>query len=494
MFVPFPVPCPGTWVVGVHRSCPHNEVGALCSRVLAPLPPEVGLPVSAGFRVAMGLVVSVARSYLQPRWTLERTALSYDGAMRRRYLDAFMSLRDWPLDVRRDARLDCFLKAEKVKLVEKWAKPRLIFPRSARYNLVRASRLKPFEHWLWAHLTAERLGTPGVGRYVAKGLNLSSRARLILKKRSRFQDPVVLEVDGKAFEAHVGVSSLREEQRVYKAAYPRDQVLRSLLREQLVLRGMLPCRAKFSRDGGRASGDFNTGMGNSLIMLACVLSSMTALGYERFDFLADGDNALLFVESSDADDLVRRLPGVAVASCGQELSLDSRSTSVGGIVFGQSRPVWFPDGWRLVRDPFKALSGFGCSHAWLREPSFRVEYLVGVARCELALSVGQPLLQAFCLAVLAALPDVEVRSHVAFRDYEFLGVSPRVSRRAAPVHPATRESFHEAFGVSPERQVLLEEGFRVRAPDFFLSFEGVTSFDDALPGLGPEVWGKGEHW
>ncbi|AAF22958.1 RNA dependent RNA polymerase [Diaporthe ambigua RNA virus 1] len=487
MFVPFPLPCEGTWLPQVHRVCPHNEVGALCRRVLAPLPAQVQERVSPGFSRAMGLAVGLARFYTQPRWSLERTALSYDGALRRRYLGAMDSLLDWPLDVGKDSRLDCFLKAEKLNTLIKRPKPRLIFPRSPRYNLVLASRLKPFEHWLWSHLTAERLGTSGRGRYVAKGLNLSQRARLIVKKMAGFSRCAVLEVDGKAFEAHVGPSSIEQEHRVYKAAYPGDSTLSSLLRAQRVLKGRLPCGAKFSRNGGRASGDFNTGMGNSLIMFSCVYASLVELGYSSWDFLCDGDNALLFVESSDVDDLVERLPGVAVGTCGQELSLDAVTGSLSGVVFGQSKPVFFPSGWRLVRDPFKALSGFGCSHAWLREPKFRDEYLVGVARCELALSLGQPLLQAFCLRVLALFPGVVPRDHVAFRDYEFLGVSPRVLRRPEPVTWETRVSFADAFSISPERQLEIESSFDLVRPSGFLASDAVDSFFGADPGMA-EKW------
>lgn len=411
------------------------------------------------------------------------TALSYSGAMRAKYILAAEALSVNPIDYKRDARLSCFLKAEKVDTTAKWPKPRVIFPREPRYNLALASRLKPFEHWLWRRCTAKRLGVRfGVGRLCAKGLNLTQRAELIRRKMAGGR--VAVEVDGSAFEAHVGPSQLEIEHAVYHSAYPRDTVLRRLLLEQVGLKGRMPCGVKFERDGGRASGDFNTGMGNSIVMMCVVFSVM--FDFAKWDTLVDGDNALLFVEPADLDRL-RSVVGVrALRSCGQELTVEKPTAVLEEVVFGQSRPVWFPSGWRLVRSPFKAMSGMTSSHAWLREPIFRREYLAGVAKCELSLAAGEPLVQAACLAVLKLTGDVHVRDHIAYRDYAFLGASVDAAR-VLPIHPRTRTTFARAFGISEQCQVRLESLISRQAlfpvESGYSKLPGVVAYDDAFPGM-----------
>ncbi|AZT88670.1 RNA-dependent RNA polymerase [Trichoderma harzianum ambiguivirus 1] len=479
--VAWPCPAPGTYVPHVHRVCPHNEVGAICRRVLADLPPEVFGPVSEGYARAFRKIKKVARLYNGVKWELMETALSYEGPLRRRYVEAALSLEDHPLDLVRDSRLSCFLKAEKINLVKKWSKPRMIYPRDPRYNISLARYLKPFEHFLWSKLTAERLGLRGgKGRLVAKGLNPSQRGQLIAKKFNNITDCVVMEIDGSAFEAHVGPATLEQEHGVYLAAYRGDKRLRALLNCQKRLFGRLSCGARFSRDGGRASGDFNTGMGNSLVTLGVGLD--LAENFECLDMLIDGDNALLFFAKKDMARLVAMVYDHGLQCCGQEMTLENPVEEIEKIRFGQSAPVLFPGGYKMVRDPFKVMSGATASHRWLREPSFRREYLTGVALCELSVNVGVPLLQEFSLELLRAMDfKGRVRAH-PFRDYFYLGAS---LERAEPVSIplATRESFERAFGVGVEEQLSWESSFKCPSPDQFLEMDPCAEHEDQIPGL-----------
>jgi hypothetical protein len=290
---------------------------------------------------------------------------------------------------------------------------------------------------------------------------------------------VVFEVDGRAFEAHVGPGALIEEHSVYKAAYPRDKGLRALLDAQMTLHGRLPCGAKFRREGGRASGDFNTGMGNTMVMVAAVVSCL----YDEsvYDVLADGDNALLFLPPAAVSRVVERLPSRALLACGLELSLESPVSVLEHVRFGQSAPVQLSGGWTMVRDYLKVVSGATSSHRWLREPSFRREYLTGVGLCELSLAKGVPVLQAYCLALLAAQDyRGRVRAH-PFRDYFVMGATLGVDRTPLYIGPEVRASFERAFGLSPEAQTYLEGAFNCPAPDSFGFIEGFKCSFDAPP-------------
>lgn len=450
---------PGVWRPSVHSPCPHNELAALLQRSLGPIPVRVFERVSPATRAAFGRLRNLARLYADSSWSYLETAQSYNGSLRRRYVEAERSLRvEGPIG-RRDWYLRPFLKAEKFNAVAKVAKPRLIYPRSPRYNLALASRLKPFEHWLWGRLSAWVFRTGGVGRIVAKGLNPVARANLIRKKMANLDDCVVCEIDGKAFEAHVGRDQLLEEQSVYRAAFPGDQGLVRLLAAQLTLEGTLPCGAKFSREGGRASGDFNTGMGNTIVMCCVVVGAMRSFGVP-YDLLVDGDNALIFVPGQHSERVVKGIARRVFEESGHEVTLESPTRVLEEVRFGRSAPVWSGGCWRMVRDWTSVLSGALCSHRWLKEPTFAREWVRGVAGCELSLARGVPVLQAWALELSRQWGGPEgVRLHPhADLLYQGAWLASRDDRLEVTLE--ARLSFERAFGVTPDAQVKMERGFR----------------------------------
>lgn len=356
-----------------------------------------------------------------------------------------------------DYLLRCFLKAEKCKL-DGLSKPRMIFPRSPRYNLHLASWLKPFEHWLWGNLKS--VGSSGVARcrVCAKGLNPEERANLILRKMRSIPDCVVFEVDGKAFEAHVDVWQLLQEHNVYTTAYPGDRDLKLALNKQLRNTGVTSCGVKFSRPGGRASGDYNTGMGNSICMLAVVDGAMSVLGCRTYDSLVDGDNALIFIPRSSIGRVVPNFAPVVERISGHEMVLTREVDYPEGVRFGQSAPVQLEPGvWRMVRDWRKVISHGSSSHAHLQEPSFVAEWLLGVARCEAWLARGVPILSTWAESIRARTETGKPVRWDPHRDYSCLGV-PEGGQTGAPgpVSDLARASFCRAFGVEPDEQLLYE--------------------------------------
>jgi len=448
----------GFWIPSVHAVCQHNEYAALVKRTLGPTP-EPGDSSCRLLKRSFGRLCAIARRYRGSRWAYLETAHSYTGALRRRYLEAERSLMvDGPVSSG-DCRIKAFLKAEKCA-PWKVAKPRMIFPRSPRYNLHVASWLKPFEHWLWGNLKSGAISGVGNSRVCAKGLNPVQRANLIVRKMSAFKDPVVFEVDGKAFEAHVSTRQLELEHSVYLAAYGGDEDLARALSKQLFNHGTTACGAKFGRAGGRASGDFNTGMGNSLIMLAVVRATMFQVGCRQWDTLVDGDNALLFLPRTTARHVHANFAAAALHVAGHEMVLERAVENVESITFGQSKPIRSKGGWKMVREWRKVISHGTSSHRHLHEPRFAREYIAGVARCEAALADGVPILWAWSNNLLAQTSDLKnVRVH-ALVDYQMLGLDlDRVlthPKAAEQPSSATRESFARAFDISPDDQVRLE--------------------------------------
>lgn len=444
----------GTWCPTVHANCVHNEIAALAWRSLAPLPLGPNPELDPAVLRVYGRLRGIATRFSGPKWSYLETALSYSGAMQRRYLQAEKSLRvDGPVSGS-DAFLRAFLKAEKCGAA-KDAKPRMIFPRSPRFNLAVASWLKPFEHWLWGFLTAKRLFGGSNTRVVAKGLSPRRRAQLIHRKMGGFANGVCFEVDGKAFEAHVTQNHSAHERRIYKAAYPGDKGLAELLERQ-VFSGVTQGGVKFSRPGGRASGDFNTGMGNSLIMLAVCVAVLQSYRV-GFDILVDGDNALVFLERSQMDGVLQSFYDRVLAWSGFEMTLEKPVSYMEGVRFGRSAPVFLGRYWTMVREPWSVLSGAYASHRWLREPVFGRRWVNGVAQCELSLALGVPVLQAAALSVLKQTAGVKQVRDETLADYFVVGARRAKEDDAIGIALEARLSFERAFGIAPDEQVALEK-------------------------------------
>ncbi|AZT88668.1 RNA-dependent RNA polymerase [Setosphaeria turcica ambiguivirus 1] len=446
---------PGTFVPACHARCPHNEIAALLKRSLAPLPVQAFSPLGDDTLRCFKQLRMFVRKYVDGTWSHLQVAQSYNGRLRNRYLEAERSLRvDGPVEPR-DWRIDAFLKVEKFNCENKFAKPRLIFPRSPRYNLDLATRLKPFEHWLWGRLTAQTFSTGGIGRVVAKGLNQRQRANLIKKKMENLDGCVVCEVDGQAFEAHVSKWQLMEEHKVYSAAFPGDKGLKRLLAAQLNLSGRLSCGAKFSREGGRASGDFNTGMGNSIIMLVVVVAVLRRHKVP-FDLLVDGDNALVFLRGVDASLVLSTFAHDVLHQCGHEMTLEEPTTVLERVTFGRSSPVYTTGGWTMVRDWRRVVSQALSSHIYLREPNFRKEWVRGVVSAELSLALGVPVLQAYFSRLQSQWGGPEgVRAH-PHADLLFKGAWFAKADQVKPITQEARLSFERAFGLAPDDQVRTE--------------------------------------
>jgi len=457
MYTAWANPIEGCWVPVVHANCMHNELAALLMRSLGPTP---GCAESARAPVknVFARLRLVSRRYGQSRWTHRDTALSYTGALRRRYLEAEDSLtHDGPISSR-DVMLRAFLKAEKCNALAKFPKPRMIFPRSPRYNLELATWLKPFEHWLWGNLTSRRLFGGSNTRVSAKGLNPRQRANLIVRKFRSLPSCVVFEVDGKAFEAHCDAWQLQLEHSVYEAAYPGDRDLQRMLAKQLVNFGVTANGVRFSREGGRASGDFNTGMGNTLIMSAVVVAVLRELKVP-FDVLVDGDNALVFLRQCDSSRVCRVFAQEVLKVSGHEMVLERPVSFIEGVRFGQSAPVLTQRGWTMVRDFRKVLSQGTSNHAHLHDPRFVAPFLHGVALCELSLNAGVPILGVWAEKLRKATVGGRAVDAAIHRDYQALGVRTELLREDMfeVASDCARQSFSRAFGVAPETQVLLEE-------------------------------------
>jgi hypothetical protein len=456
-------PADKVWHPQVHRSCAHNAVRGLQLRTLGlnPGPTPEGELL---FSKSAALLKSVLRSRVEPfeKWTHEQVVSSYKvSRLRTRYEEARLSLLVDGLSTRRDADVSAFVKAEKLGSY-KLHKPRVIMGRSPRYNLELASYLKPLEHVVypafrgWSDMYTRT-------RLIGKGLNGEERASLLRRKMLSHPGMVCFEVDCKSFESHLVTAMLQEEHGIY-ASLLKSPRLRELLSWQLEFPGRFRSGVSFRAKGVRASGDFNTGLGNTLIMCCLVLGVASSLR-TKFDFLADGDNAVVFVASEHLHLWRRELPNLFL-SMGHEAEIGETSSEVSGIVFGQSKPLCVNGRWTMIRDPDKVLSSAFSGHQHYNEMRGGMRVLKSVAYCEAVLNRGVPVLQAFAHAMLTRLKHVSfVREGFDLGNYEYQRVVSMSDgwrqTNYEQISLDARLLFEKSWGYSVEEQLRLEASFLV---------------------------------
>jgi len=442
-------------------------MAGLCLRTLGHTPP----PSNVG-QAMWDRSFSELRSVLRGRvdrvvpWEVQRVVESYKvHRLRLRYEAAARSLAYDGLCTPRDAKVAAFVKAEKLSGY-KVHKPRVIMGRDPRYNLELATYLKPLEHELYPRLRGWGRSFFTHTRIIGKGLSGRQRAALIERKFHSQPGLVAFEVDCKSFESHLDVRQLQREHGVYTALCPSRR-LAQLLSWQLDFDGRFSSGVKYHARGVRASGDFNTGLGNTLIMCALGLAVARDLRLP-FDILADGDNAVFFVRGVDLPRWSERLPQVFL-EMGHEAEVGATAYTVEEVVFGQSKPVLLSDGWMMVRDPLKVISHACCSHVHFSEMKGGLSVLKAVGFCEAHLGSGVPVLQEFAHCILRAtrhvrfsraeLPDLRLQAVLEAED-------TRVERKRQYISPATRVSFEKAWGIDTSTQLELEGYFRRCSPQF----------------------------
>lgn len=442
---------------GVHASDVGNLVRGITERVLYVVrdgrltrPPR---PLSQVFKRLSGIRSRLLRKVPStPVVTREQYPGLYRGRKQLVYQKAVESLQEVGLTVA-DSYVNTFVKAEKVNLTAKPDPvPRVIQPRSARYNVEVGRYLKLFEKSLLVAFTRE-WGYP----VVLKGMNAEEIGGWFARHWSEFDQPVAVGLDASRFDQHVSRAALEWEHSIYNSHF-RSSELAGLLRMQLVNRGVARIdghRIDYTVEGCRMSGDINTGMGNCLIMSSIVIAYCEAQGID-FRLANNGDDCVVFLDGRD----LSRLAGLDswFLDFGFTLTREAPCFTLEEVEFCQFRPVRREQGWIMVRNPLTAMSKDCVSLVgWDSEVEFR-SWLTSVAKCGGSLTSGVPVWSRWYAALLRCgegvnIMGVQERVMEAGMAYWSAGVT------TAEVTPEARYSFYLAFGITPDEQVALEESY-----------------------------------
>jgi len=391
----------------------------------------------------------VARATPTPVVAREEYPQLYFGRKRRIYERAYDSLCSRALRLS-DSFVSTFLKAEKINFSAKAdPAPRVIQPRTPRYNLEVGRYLKRFEKVLLGAF--ERVFGYAV---VLKGMNAGQVAAALRNNWDQFKEPVAFGLDASRFDQHVSVEALRWEHSVYNRCFQSPELAR-LLRMQLTNRGYARVEdvcVKYEVSGKRMSGDINTGLGNCLIMSSIVISYCEQHGIQA-RLANNGDDCVVFCDRSD----LARFDGIDswFLDFGFTLTREEPVSVFEQIEFCQAQPVLTSTGWRMVRNPFSAMAKDCVSlQGWANPLEIRY-WAHTIGTCGLELTRGVPVWQSW----YTQLHSIGCEAPAGYVEQQMGGVGMAFMARGVQGGPITAEarvSFYRAFGIPPDAQVALE--------------------------------------
>lgn len=387
--------------------------------------------------------------------TREQFLMYYRGRKLAVYQKAVDSLSENPLTPR-DARLKTFVKAEKINLSKKPdPAPRVIQPRSPRYNVELGVYLRPFEHRAFKAV-AEVFGEPTV----FKGYNMEQQGRLMRDKWDMYYEPVAIGLDASRFDQHVSVSALEWEHSLYHRVFNHDRKLKKLLKWQINNEGVgfaSDGMLKYTKKGCRMSGDMNTSLGNCLIMCAMVHELGRSLGI-RLSLANNGDDCVIICERSDEVEIINHAPNFFL-NYGFTMCIEKPVYEFEQIEFCQTHPVYDGSGYIMVRNPKVALTkDLTCLLPLQSVKNFK-EWLTSVSMCGISLTGGIPIWQSFyrCLNSGSTLTKFTGTGHFVESGLAYHAKS--MSRKICQITPEARVSFWKAYNITPDLQVALEDWY-----------------------------------
>jgi len=391
----------------------------------------------------------------------------YDGKRKCRYQTAVDTLVADPL-CSKDAYIKAFVKAELISVTSDHYNPvlrkvvsgkpdpapRAISPRSPRYNVEVGRFLRPLEHKIYGAIA----GLFG-GKTVAKGMNATETAAVLVEMFNEFDDPVAIMLDAHRFDQHVGVDCLKWEHSVYNEIY-NDPNLRRFLKMQLKNRIRFICRDGMVicvLDGRRMSGDMNTALGNCLIMCVLIYHYLQTLKI-RGRLLNNGDDCTVVMSRKNEEEFVA---GVAAyfLDYGFTMKVEKPVYVLEEIEFCKTQPVWNGTEYVMCRKFPDCVDKDSISFLPINNDQSLNNYYHDLGACGQALTSGLPVLSKF-YAMLSRFAgsakgfnrDISQRTGMEI-------LSWRMIRRDSPITERARYSFYLAFGITPSEQIDLEHKY-----------------------------------
>lgn len=437
----------------MHNNSHANLTRALIERVLTvekggrqclPPQPAEGFVQSEMKGFTKRLLHAVRRV---PTMSTEQFVDTYVGAKRKMYEATARNLEFNPV-TRKDAYIMPFIKDEKTNLTRKDDPcPRIIQPRSARFNVAIGVHLKPMEKPIFRGIAAVFGSTT-----VMKGLNASERGIVLADKWNRFTSPVAIMLDAKRFDQHVSRDIIDWEHRVEESIAIGRCELRKLNGYRKINTCFIRTETKgyrYDLNGVRMSGDMDTALGNCLTMCGMTYSFMARLSLSKFEYMNDGDDGVLIVERRDADMVLANFKDYFL-EFGFTMKLEGVCSTIEHVEFCQARPIFDGENYRFVRDPRVCLGKDSLSLKTISTVDGMQKLRNSIGWCGLSLAGDMPIFGEFYKSMITG-PE-QARSFTTGMEFLSRGMKPKFT----PPTDESRLSFYLAYDISPDHQLEIE--------------------------------------
>lgn len=374
----------------------------------------------------------------------------YTGHRRKVYDEAVAGLALLPFRPR-DANLKTFVKSEKiVEGLKCDPVPRVIQPRTPRYNVEVGRFLRPLEKKMYKAIDLLFESPTIMSEY-----NAFTQAAVLFEKWNKFKMPACVGLDASRFDQHVSVPALKFEHSIYNRIFKSKELAR-LLTFQIKNAGYAVAsdgEFEYRVRGSRMSGDMNTSLGNKLLMtLMCRAFIETT--HTHIELANNGDDCLLIMEKSDLSKIQNLIK--YFEEFGFKLVLEKPVYEFEQIEFCQTSPCMANGVYRMIRNVKTCLAkDMACTNMGWRLDEFR-HWLYDVGSCGLASAADVPILGKF-YSKLKTIGNPGNYNGKYNQDFKWYWASSRDARCSYNSSDSySRYSFWLSSGITPDEQVSIE--------------------------------------
>jgi len=203
--------------------------------------------------------------------------------------------------------------------------------------------------------------------------------------------------------------------------------------------------------GHRASGEYTTSDGNSIINYAMLVSYCVISNVKDFRIVVNGDDSIIFMDKSEHHKL---LPLTFFNNFGMETTLDKVADDFRLITYCQANPIRIEKDnemlWYMVKDPTRTISRMSyCDSKFIKCID---RFMLSNAICDLHIHRGVPILQEISKHIISnfimSKPLGSFDRIPAAKSGNYLGYTH--------INDVTRYDFEIAFGFELQYQIAIE--------------------------------------
>jgi len=463
----YPITCFASSSTNLVRGLVYRVLSYKGGPIIAPKP-------GSWSRLTVQIIRGLRKHGMRPTtlMTTESWLGRYQGRKLSVYRKALESLNVKALGDR-DFVVKAFIKRDKDKIPMNGGPspdPRIIQPRSPRVVVSLGPYICSIEKPLYKSFASlwKSIAMSTATPVCFKGFNYHDRGLLMKAKWGAFQDPVAVALDASRFDLHVSSDALTFTDQLYMRCFHRSELpaLEYILSRRHRTVGVAGCREswwRYTKEGGRCSGDSDTSLGNVCIMLAVSYRIADILRI-HIELANDGDDQIFFVERSDLDALLDVIEPT-FEEFGLRVKVETPVRILERVDFCQTRPVLDASGsYKMVRYPTLSLTKDLSSFLSIDKETVARNMCNAIGKCGWSAYWDMPIFKEFYWKLMNVGGDGTQHWKQTGVDLGFLyhvkdlSADPQLYR--ACINPEVRVSFWRAFGILPDEQLALEEEIR----------------------------------